>query len=178
MMRRIHHTPRAATLQIDRATRTVRSVISTIDPDRSGDIVVPTGLRNADEFRLNPVVLWAHQHTRFPPIGQCDWLDVQPYRIVAQTRFTHQTIFAEDIFNLYAEGVLRGWSIGFVPRKAINQPTGGRRFVEWDLLEYSAVAVPENPQALTLALEQGLVRDARLRQWLERDILAPLVQSA
>src|SRR5438105_6635312 len=129
----------------DPATLTLRSVISTADPDRAGDVVVPAGLRNADEYLRNPVVLWAHQRT-LPPIGVCRRLDVLPDRIVAETQFAAGVPFAEDVFRLYEQGVLRAWSIGFVPRQT-EPARRGSRITEWDLLEYSAVPVPENPAA-------------------------------
>jgi hypothetical protein len=165
--------PEARTLSIDSGKMRIRSVITTIDPDRAGDVVVPSGLKNAEEFLMNPVVLWAHNRSHFPPIGSCEWLDVQPRRIVAETRFAQDVPFAEDIFRLYEQGVLRGWSIGFVPRKAkrllaAGRETLGLRVDEWDLLEYSAVPIPENPGALTVALQKGLVRDPDLRRWLNR----------
>src|ERR1700752_1652380 len=159
--------PGARTLAIDPTAMTVRSVITTIDPDRAGDVVVPTGVRNVEEYLLNPVVLWAHNRSHIPPVGICDWLDVQPSRIVAQTRFAQGVPFAEDVFRLYEQGILRGWSIGFVPRRAFRR-SNGMRVEEWDLLEYSAVPIPENPGALTLALQKGLVRDLSLREWLRR----------
>jgi hypothetical protein len=185
--------PAARTLSTDPGRLAVRSVITTIDPDRAGDVVIPTGVKNVEEFLLNPVVLWAHNRTAFPPIGLCEWLDVQPNRIVAETRFAKGVPFAEDIFRLYEQGVLRGWSIGFVPRRARRLPRAGHptalRVEEWDLLEYSAVPIPENPGALTVALEKGLVRDPDLRHWLARvpddrggrwwpagDVLADLVE--
>ena len=78
--------------------------------------------------------------------------------------------FAEDLFRLYEQNVLRGWSIGFVPRKAkrVAHSDGSASLyvAEWDLLEYSAVPIPENPGALTVALQKGLVRDTTLRDWL------------
>ncbi len=171
--------PSAQTLTADPVKMRLRSVITTIDPDRAGDVVVPTGVQNVDDFLLNPVVLWAHNRSQFPPIGICEWLDVQPRRIVAETRFAQNVPFAEDVFRLYEQGVLRGWSIGFVPRKSRRIPvppnplTGpvsavGLRVEEWDLLEYSAVPIPENPGALTVALQKGLVRDPPLRLWLSR----------
>src|SRR5205809_1832214 len=168
--------PEAQTLSVDAGKMRIRSVITTIDPDRAGDIVVPTGLRNAEEFLMNPVVLWAHNRSQFPPIGSCEWLDVQPRRVVAETRFAQDVPFAEDLFRLYEQGVLRGWSIGFVPRKASLLPESeaaaeGRRGVrveEWDLLEYSAVPIPENPGALTVAIQKGIVHDGLLRDWLSR----------
>ncbi len=171
--------PGAVTLTIDPGRMHLRSVISTGDPDRAGDVVVPTGLRNVEDFMVNPVVLWAHNRTQFPPIGLCEWLDVQPRRVVAETRFAQNVAFAEDVFRLYEQGVLRGWSIGFVPRKAFRiEARGplaqaapvGLRVEEWDLLEYSAVPIPENPGALTIALQKGLVRDLPLREWLKRAV--------
>ena len=171
MMTTIRADPAGArTLNIDAGKLTIRSVITTLDADRSGDVIVPTGLRNADDYLVNPVVLWAHNRTHFPPIGLCAWLDVQPRRIVAETRFAKGVAFAEDVFRLYEQGVLRGWSIGFVPRKAFRIPPDGTgmRVEEWDLLEYSAVPIPENPGALTVALQKGLVKDLMFRDWLTR----------
>ena len=162
--------PAARTLTVDSAKMRVRSVITTIDPDRAGDVIVPTGLKNLDEFMLNPIVLWAHDRLRTPPVGTCEWLDVQPRRIVAETRFAQGVPFADELFRLYEQGVLRGWSIGFVPRKARRLPhasgSTSLHVAEWDLLEYSAVPIPENPGALTVALQKGLVRDVTLLDWL------------
>jgi Escherichia/Staphylococcus phage prohead protease len=169
------------TAVIDSSRMIVRSVITAIEPDRIGDVVVPGGLRNRGEYLRNPVVLWAHQRT-IPPIGTCLGLEVLPDRIVAETKFAAASSLARDVFRLYAEGVLRGWSIGFVPRKSHPMLRAGRfgpagiRIEEWDLLEYSAVPVPENPQALTLAVRKGLVRDVRLRDWLmKHDVMAELL---
>jgi hypothetical protein len=162
--------PAARTLSVDAAKLRVRSVITTIDPDRAGDVVVPIGLHNHDEFMMNPVVLWAHDRVRVPPVGSCEWLDVQPRRIVAETKFAEGVPFAEDLFRLYEQSVLRGWSIGFVPRRGKRIPrsdgSASLHIAEWDLLEYSAVPIPENPGALTVALQKGLVRDCTLRDWL------------
>lgn len=132
------------------------------------------------------VVLWAHQRAQFPPIGVCEWIDIQPRRIVAETRFARGVPFAEDVFRLYEQGILRGWSIGFVPCKARRLPPAdprrppGLRVDEWDLLEYSAVPIPENPGAVTVAINKGLIRDALLCDWLLYgprlpDVLAELI---
>jgi hypothetical protein len=174
------HATSGRTLKVDPANMTVRAVITTADPDRAGDVIIPAGLRNADEFLRNPVVLWAHQRS-LPPIGVCERLTIEADRIVAETKFSASSPFAADVFGLYAEGVLRGWSVGFVPARTVPIPAtrgkaaGGVCYPEWDLLEYSAVPVPENPQALTLAVRKGLVKDADLRHWLIRDVLAALI---
>ncbi len=51
------------------------------------------------------------------------------------------------------------------------------RYDEWEQIEYSAVPVPENPGALTLAVAKGWVRDPDLAQWLTwaADVFAELV---
>jgi hypothetical protein len=162
--------PKAHTLHIDPAKMLIRSVITTIEPDRAGDVVIPTGLRNADDYLLNPVVLWAHNRSSVPPIGTCEWLDIQPSRIVAQTKFAQNVPFAEDVFKLYEQQILKGWSIGFVPRKSYRRAaTEGRiglRIEEWELFEYSAVPIPENPGTLTAALQKGMITNAALYEWL------------
>jgi phage head maturation protease len=174
------HASAGQTLKVDPSAMLVRSVISTPIPDRAGDVMLPGGLRNAEEFLRNPVVLWAHQRT-LPPIGTCERLVIEPDRIIAETKFSASSAFAQDVFKLYAEGVLRGWSIGFVPVRAHpiqptrDNPQSGTSYSLWDLLEYSAVPVPENPEALTLAIRKGMIHDADLRHWLVRDVLAALI---
>jgi phage head maturation protease len=170
--------PYTAKLAADPNAMTLTAVISTIDRDRAGDVIVPAGLRNAAEYLRNPVVLWAHNRSTLPPIGICLRLDVQPERIVAETKFAQELRLAEDLFRLYEQGILRGWSIGFVPLKARLLPSlngeeqsvlrPGLRVEEWDLLEYSAVPIPENPGALTVAIQKGLVHDGLLRDCLAR----------
>jgi hypothetical protein len=155
-----HHTPPIARLDIDADALLLRCVISTRDRDRAGDIVEPAGLRNKAEFLCNPVVLWAHRRD-MPPIGTCERLDIYPDRVEAVTRFARGLAFAEDLFRLYAQGIMRGWSIGFVPRQSerLRNPDG-LRVLAWDLLEYSAVPLPENPGALTVAVRKGLISEA------------------
>ncbi len=157
-------------LNVDSTNRTVTAVISTSVPDRSGDVIRPDGIANRAEFLRNPVVLWAHQRT-MPPVGTCINLEITRERVIATTKFAAGVPLAEDVFRLYQQGVLRGWSIGFLPKRAgLRHTSDGRRglLVEsWDLLEYSAVPVPENPQALTLALRDGLLTSGELLTWIQ-----------
>src|SRR5947209_993636 len=90
--------PPAARITADPESLVIRSVITTSVPDRVGDVVVPAGLRNAQEFLKNPVVLWAHQRG-MPPIGRCRALEVHDDHIVAETQFAKGVPFAEDVFK-------------------------------------------------------------------------------
>jgi len=160
-------------LASDPQTLSLTAVISTADADRAGDVIEPAGLLNRDEYLRNPVVLWAHQRS-LPPIGTCKSLRVERDRIIAETQFAKGVPFAEDVFRLYDQGVLRAWSIGFLPRRA-RPRRGGMHVLAWELLEYSAVAVPENPAALTLAVNKGLIQSPELLRWIERDDFAELL---
>ncbi len=172
--------PYSVKLAVDPTAMTLQSVITTSDQDRAGDVVVPSGLQNAAEYLKNPVVLWAHNRFTVPPIGTCQRLDVLSDRIVAETKFAAGVPLAEDLFRLYEQGILRGWSIGFVPIKSRLLPEErgrgmpapairrGLQIDEWNLLEYSAVPIPENPGALTVAIQKGIIHDGLLREWLER----------
>jgi phage head maturation protease len=171
--RRTISTAASELLAIDDRELSLTAVISTVDADRSGDVIEPGGLLNRDEFMRNPVVLWAHQRA-LPPIGVCKSLSITSKRIVAETQFAKGVPFAEDVFRLYVQGVLRAWSIGFVSRQA-RPRRGGMHVTSWDLLEYSAVPVPENPGALTLAVNKGLVRSMEFIRWIERDEFAGLL---
>src|SRR5262245_66361248 len=80
------------TLKIDPAKMLVRAVISTAAPDRAGDMILPGGLRNAEEFLCNPVVLWAHQRS-LQPIGKCERLTIETDCIKAETKFRTTSAF-------------------------------------------------------------------------------------
>jgi uncharacterized protein len=164
----VREAPASIRLDADPSALVIRGVISTAQPDRAGDVVVPSGLQNLDEFLRNPVVLWAHQRT-LPPVGVCRKLEIQGDRIVAETQFAKGVPFAEDVFKLYEQGILRAWSIGFEPIHVTPQRRG-LRYDAWNLLEYSAVPVPENPRALTVAVQKGLVQDPTLKEWLVQAI--------
>ena len=152
------------TVSVNSSKMVVQSIISTPTPDRVGDVVLPQGLMNREQFLQNPVVLWAHQRM-LPPIGMCQYLDVSSERILAETKFSASSPLAVDLFRLYEEGILRAWSIGFLPRRSTPLPRRGLLIEQWELLEYSAVPIPENPQALTLAIRKGFIHDPAFLNW-------------
>lgn len=147
-----------------------RVVLTTPVLDRQGDIVVPTGAK-LRWFRKNPVVLWAHRFD-MPPVGavEADSIRVSEAGIEADVVFDAGSAAGREVFGLYDRGVMRGWSIGFVPLKwkvLEDGKTGkvrGYRVEEWELLELSAVPVPANPEALTRCLQEMEARpeDPRL----------------
>lgn len=147
-------------------------LVSTDDVDRMGDIVEPDGIDLAN-YRKNPVILWAHDYYT-PPIGSAMWIRRQEHGLLAKPRWA-STDFAQQIKLLYDEGHLRAWSIGFLVKEWEritakdddgNDKLTGYRYTKTELLEFSAVPVPANPEALSEAFARGLVVGKALREQL------------
>lgn len=137
--------------------RVARFILSTSVEDRGGDTVDQSGWR-LENYLKNPVVLWGHDY-RTPPIGRCLNPHVTGGALVSDIEFAtaEQHPFADTIYQLVAAGFINAGSVGFVPvRYEINRETGGLDFKEQELLEYSIVGVPMNPEALAAARSMGL----------------------
>lgn len=105
---------------IDQSAMTVSSIITTEDVDRSGDIVVASGLDVAEHMR-NPVVLLNHGLGYQLPIGKAQD-SAGAYTVIpgdgfwrGTTYFSQSSKEAIQIFELIVEGILKGVSIGFIP---------------------------------------------------------------
>ncbi|MGC8893899.1 MAG: HK97 family phage prohead protease [candidate division WOR-3 bacterium] len=139
---------------VHEAERVVDAVISTPAQDRDGDIVEVSGWE-MENFLKNPVVLWMHRYDA--PVGRCLEIRREGDAIVAKTRFA-RTPLADEIWQLYREGVLSAWSVSFIALDWEPLPSGGRRYRRQELLEYSAVSVPANPEALNTLYRDGMGR--------------------
>ena len=104
-------------------------------------------------YEKNPVVLYAHDHMGRTdsgglPIGRTVRLArTGDGHIRADFEFLAGDAFAERVRNAWEQGFLRGASIGWRPLE--TRPSGRRlRAVRSELLEWSIVAVPADPDAL------------------------------
>lgn len=142
-------------------SRNVEFVLSTATADRGHDVVDQCGWK-LDAYMKNPVVLWGHNQ-RIPPIGRAVNPRVRNGSLVATVEFAtaEQHPFAETVFQLVKGGFVNAGSVGFLPLKwNWNAERGGIDFIEQELLEYSIVGVPMNPEALSQAKAMGLDGDA------------------
>jgi len=150
--------------EINRDERTIVAEVTTAAVDRDREVVLPSGAQ-LENYRKNPVVLWAHDY-RGLPIGKNLWIKPSSNGLLAKTQFARHEE-ANKIFEAYADGVLRGWSIGFIPLeesppepdeiKATPEWASAENIVrKWELLEYSAVPVPANPEAIVEAEKMGI----------------------
>jgi len=163
---------KSVTLSVGDGERKLRVTIATGSRDRHGDILEPGGAQIA-AYLKNPVVLWAHEYKKLP-IGRCTSLVRDGAALKAEILFA-PTEFAKEVLNLYARGFLRAWSVGFLPLEwdVIENKDGkfgGYHVRSWELIELSAVPVPANADALTDALQKGLVREPALEMTLRNAV--------
>ncbi|MBI2300281.1 MAG: HK97 family phage prohead protease [Armatimonadetes bacterium] len=161
---------------LDLGGRRLRALISAETLDRENEVLVAAGAE-LDNYRRNPVVLWAHD-SHLPPIGRAVEVRSEPgVGVWADNEFA-DTPFAREIFELYQGGYLRAFSVGFRPleiaRQARRDGAKGLTVLRWELLEQSAVAVPANPDALVAASESG----NRAAAWLLKTYYAPVEDGA
>jgi HK97 family phage prohead protease len=131
----------------------VRAIVSTPRTDRAGDIVDIAGL-DLSAYRLNPVVLFMHDHDE--PIARCEEIGLNGAQIEALVQFPPEGTckLADEVYGLIKAGVINATSIGFLPKDFEfidpKEPWNGRRFKSGELLEFSFVSVPANADALVI----------------------------
>jgi HK97 family phage prohead protease len=134
---------------IDETQMVLNAVVgSTGVIDRQGESVNPKGWL-LDNYLKNPVILYAHNYAALP-IGKALRVWLENDQLMFTIQFA-KTDMAQEVFQLYKDGFLSAFSVGFIPRKM--DETGQFTFAETELLELSAVPVPANPQALALSAE-------------------------
>ena len=107
-----------------------------------------------DNYRRNPVVMWAHDAVgRSPsgglPIGRTLSIDrATDGGIVAEFEFLDDDPFAQRIRNAWDKGFLQAASISWLPLESRPAANGGLRDIRSELLEWSIVSVPADPDAL------------------------------
>jgi hypothetical protein len=153
------------TESIDANARTEISVITTSALDGDNEVVLAEGISTV-RFLENPVVLDCHNYQALP-VGTCQWIKPIDNGLKAKTYYPNRpkdfqdAWFVDTVFALIQADVLRGKSIGFVEltsHKPTDEEIQARPELEKcvkiidtsELLEYSVVSVPCNPEAVLL----------------------------
>ena len=147
---------------IDEKTRKIGFIISSESVDRMGDVIKLDGW-DLRAYKTNPVVLFAHQH-KSPPVARAVrvWKDKKTSTLQATAEFMDRDIsaFADSIFRMYVGGFLRATSVGFIPREFAWSEDKNREdgidFLKQELLEFSAVPVPANADAVVSPKSMGI----------------------
>lgn len=141
----------------DNDAGTFEVMITTDDVDRAGEVIALNAWE-FDNYLKSPVVLWGHNYDQMP-IGVCTSLTRTDKGIIAKGRFAPASAnpFAQQIREAYDLGLVRATSVGFIPKEM-----DGKTITKAELLEFSFVAVPCNPHALSLLSVRNLTADTFL----------------
>ena len=161
---------------------TLDFIASTATLDRYHEVIEPAGWR-LDAYRRNPVFQNSHNYGDILfTLGKAVTTEV---RAIGERQALCQRIqFATEVnpiariaYGLYKGGFLNAVSVGFIPLKwedgtgergaSERESSPRRRYLEQELLEVSAVAIPANTDALALGLKSGAIGKADLQATLD-----------
>lgn len=146
--------------------KTKLAVASTATIDRMGESITQEGWE-IDNYKKNGApLLWAH-NDREILIGNAKNIRVDKSMgdpaLVFEPDFHDKTDTAKAIGELFAEGRMKTFSVGFMPLEM-----DGNVYLSQELLEISAVNVPANPEAMMLAYRS--MRSKGISQKVAEDI--------
>jgi hypothetical protein len=131
--------------------------------DRDGDILRASGV-DFSNYMKNPVFLSFHNSREFP-LGKVTRFWVEGNEVKAIVYFPTLEELATDpnnasekaklvdfTYHCYKTGMLNAVSVGFIPVEWI-ETDNGYDILKWELLEFSAVAVPANQDAIAQAVK-------------------------
>lgn len=143
-----------------------RSVLFTISKevvDRDGDILRASGV-DFSNYMKNPVFLSFHNSREFP-LGKVTKFWVEGNEVKAIVYFptleelstdpnnaSEKAKLVDFTYHCYKTGMLNAVSVGFIPVEWI-ETDNGYDILKWELLEFSAVAVPANQDAIAQAVK-------------------------
>jgi hypothetical protein len=168
---------------IDESRRCATFVISTPTPDRSEDVVSPRGVK-LDNYARNPVVYYDHGFSGIQvPIGKCEDESGELAVVVTDegiegTCYFADSVEGQQIFELVKQSVLRAASINLAPiTYTIRKDDGtlgrpGMEIDEWELLEWSVVGIPDNPEAVRKILAGGKLAGSPICESIRKSLLS------
>ena len=151
--------------------RSADFVISTEALDRYNSTIAVEGWKT-ENFEKNPVVLWAHDDA-IPAIGRAESVRVEGGRLKSRAVFAERDAhpLADTIFRLIKARFIGAASVGWIPLEYKFVEGGERGFgidyLEQELLEWSVVNIPANPDCLVGARSLG-IDTSPLIAWAER----------
>jgi len=161
----------------DLGNRQIKFTISTGGVDRENDRLSADGW-SLKSYRKNPVVMFAHDYKQLP-VARAVSISQENGNLVSTAEFATADLnpFAETVYRMIKGGFLNAVSVGFRPQKfkSAERDNGqqGFDFEEQELLEYSVVPIPANPQALVAASKHGIDLDpitVWAKSWLEKAV--------
>jgi len=149
---------------------TVWCTITTQNTDRTGDIVISSGV-DTTEFVKIPSIYINHDYSLLP-IAKCEELVHKDGYIMAKMKFVLSVPVIKNIFELVKAGAMKGISIGFAANEVVLRGTKtfddmcktlglkveeyertNRIISNWSLYEFSLVSIPANAECMVKSLK-------------------------
>ena len=164
----------------DLGERTVRFCVSNQSQDRDGDILLATGC-DLNNFNKNPQFLGFHNSWDFPlGIPKKTWVDGANNAVYSDVYFptveelstdpdqaSEKAKLVDFTYKCYKTGMLSAVSVGFYIKEREQNPDSeyGNIITKWELLEFSAVPVPSNQDALAVAAKSAGLSEAQRKMF-------------
>lgn len=143
------------------------AVITSELVDRENESISQRGL-DFKNFLKNPILLWSHNAgaDKMPAIGKVSkvWQTKDGYTHFTPV-FDLEDDFAKSIYRKFKSGFLNAFSIGFIAKDKDEDV-----IKEAEVLEFSAVNIPANPEALVELREQGMAVCKDFKEWKKKQL--------
>ena len=133
--------------------RRFRVVASTEDSDRAWEII-KANWWDYKNFMKNPVIIANHVYKIENIVGKATSIYVMDNQLIIEWVFSESNPLWKLLADLYDEGMVKTVSVWFIPKS--RDESNKRIITSAELLELSFVAVPCNPNALSLDQKQLL----------------------
>ena len=140
-------------LKEEKENKKFRVIASTEDVDRSWEIIRVNGW-TWDNFMKNPVIIANHVYKVENIVGKATSIYIKNNQLVIEGIFSSSNPLGKLLADLYEEGMIKSVSVWFIPKQRDENDL--KIITEAELLELSFVAVPCNPNALSLDQKQLL----------------------
>jgi len=157
----------------DEGNRVLKFRVTDETVDRDNEILTLSGW-DIKQYKKNPVVLYAHNY-RDLPIAKAKTIKISKddgMVVKAQFPTAEEHSFADTVYKLYKAGYMNTVSVGFIP-KEFDRGENGKptKITKKEMLEFSAVPVPANPNAIQVnsiktALNDGIINEQEYAECL------------
>ena len=127
--------------------RKFKVIASTEDTDRSWEII-KVNWWNTEDFMKNPVIIANHVYKIENIVGRATNIIKENWKLIIEWIFSKSNPLWVLLADLYDEWMIKTVSVWFIPHK--RDQSNPKIITEAELLELSFVAVPCNPNALSL----------------------------
>lgn len=122
----------------------LEAVVTTSAEDRHGENILTDGI-DTKRYMENPVVLYGHDYYGLP-IGKTIKLTEQKNKMKARFQLATDILpFAKTVYDMVKAGYINAVSIGGIVKRWSDDY---RTIEEMEMLEFSIVSIPANPEAL------------------------------